>query len=305
MNRLIKEKNSITILILCLSISVLIWLSMSLSRTYTKTYDFLVTYDNIPINKKITNDSIFIKTILATTGWDLLLKNTKKRKLRIDLNEYIVDKTLTFPNTTILLKEAFQDLNIKETSPISFTLGFQVLETKKVPVKLNYETDFNTNFFLSKETIITPDSVEISSDSKTLSQTNFIETELFKISQSNTLMSKIGLLINPHIKSNIHQIDANFTIEEFAEKEFRIPVTIENKPKKVDLIIYPEEIIVKCQLAFSVYEKITASDFYISADFNNIEPQNNNYLSVYLKEKPKYTKNIRMNKNKIEYIIYQ
>lgn len=275
-----------------------------MSKVYLKSYDFPVTYKNVPIDKKIVKEPLFLKTTISSTGWDLFTRKINKSIVELDLSNYETAELLVISNTKPLVVEALAGLNIVEVSPTSFTLKFEKLMTKKVPIKLNVKQNFPANFYFNKETILSPDSILITSDANELNDVNFIETSLVSINETDSIIPNIKLIIPENIRSNDVEITAKFNIEEFAEKDFIIPINIENKPNNTDLVFYPEELTLKCLIPFSDFEKIMPSDFYISADFNNIEVSKNNTLNLTIGEHPKSVKNIQLGRDKIEFIIY-
>ena len=75
---------------------------MSMSKIYETTYSFPVVFKNMPINKRLKNDAISIKTKISIKGWDLLTKKIKNRKVIIDLKNYPNENALNFSNTKSL-----------------------------------------------------------------------------------------------------------------------------------------------------------------------------------------------------------
>jgi len=67
----IKEgNNNLSIFLVSLIISILIWTSMSLSRFYNEDFSFPIVFKNIPNNKKLINDSLYINGKISASGWD-------------------------------------------------------------------------------------------------------------------------------------------------------------------------------------------------------------------------------------------
>lgn len=276
---------------------------MSMSKNYDKIYNLALHFENVPIQKKTKNDSIIIKTTINISGWDIIFKEIENRKINIDLNNYESEKTINFSNTKYLLQEKFADLKITEVDPSFFVLKFEDLKTKKVAVKLDLKEDFPPNYYITKLKI-QPDSVLITGDFESLNKTKFIKAEVYTVTEKDSSLM-ISLEKNETIKIEKATVKVNLKVEEFVEKEFIVPINIENNSEGVDLIIYPQEIGLKCLVPIKIYENIMASDFYISADFNNIEVRNDNRLILSIKSKPESVKNIQLEKEKVEYIIYQ
>lgn len=277
---------------------------MSMSKKYDRIYNFPIIFTNVPIQKKPQNDSISFKTTINTSGWDILFKKLKNRSVYIDLNAYANNNSVNFSNTKSIVQEQFSDITIKEVDPSFFVLNFENLETNTFPVHINMKEKFPPNYYITYLKI-EPDSIHVTGNKETLKKTNQIESSLFTVTEKDSLISNISLLENKEINLGTKTVDIHLKVEEFVEKEFVVPVRIENNTDNVDIIIYPQEIALKCLVPIRIYENILASDFYISADFNNIEVRNDNRLILNIKGKPESVKNIQLGKEKVEYIIYQ
>jgi YbbR domain-containing protein len=282
----------------------MIWLSTSMSKIYKIAYDIPIIYKNVPINKKIVKKEPFLKTTISSSGWDLVTKQIKNRTIYLDISEYDKLEKINISDTKSLIKETFSDLTIIDVYPLFFSLQFEKLLSKKVSISLKFKEDFIANFYINKTPILTPDSVTIISDAKGLAEVTQIETVVINVLETDSTIKNIALIIPGNLIADINQTNVKFDIEEFAEKEFVLPINIENKPKNTDLVFYPEEIKLKCLIPFSEFEKIMASDFYISADFNNIEVSKKNTLNLTIREQPNSIRNIQLEKDEIEFIIY-
>lgn len=276
---------------------------MSLNRTYIRTFTLPVVFNNVPVNKKIVSKEVNLKATIKSTGWDLLTNNIEKKKVKIDLADYAIKNSINFSNSKFLINENIKNLKIETVVPSFFIVQFEDLFTKRVAIKSNFKTELPPNFFVKKYRYF-PDSITISSDKETLKEIEYIEAEIITITENDSIKDQLILKSNPKIKIDKIDITGYFEIEEYSEKEFKLSINIENKPKNVDLVFFPEEVILKCLIPFSDYEKISASDFYISADFNNFELSKNNTLQISIKEQYKNAKNIQLSNELIEYIIY-
>lgn len=278
---------------------------MSLAMFYNQTYAFPVEFENVPANKRLVDENIVLKTTINSKGWDIVFKKVKNKVIKIDLAEYPESNEYTFSNAKAMVQEKITGLKVQEVDPAYFSVILKKLESKKVPIKLNLKKNFATNFFFSEEAIVKPDSIIISSDKLTLSKIDFIETQEIEITEADTLLKNIKLDIPKNISIEKKTISLILNTEEFVEKEFSIPIIVDNNLEKQAVIIFPQTIKLKCLVPIRIYENIMASDFYISADFDNIGVRNDNYLFLNVKEQPKGVKNIQLEKDKVEFIIYQ
>jgi len=73
-------------------------------------------------------------------------------------------------------------------------------------------------------------------------------------------------------------------------------------PAGYGLKTFPDKVSVKYNVAFNDYGKINALQFRAVVDYEKIEPGNNN-LKVHLVKYPLEVRSIKLNPEKVEYII--
>ncbi|NJW55614.1 YbbR-like domain-containing protein, partial [Salinimicrobium sp. CDJ15-91] len=68
------------------------------------------------------------------------------------------------------------------------------------------------------------------------------------------------------------------------------------------VVIFPKETVLFFQVNLTEFNKVTASDFRIVANFNNVR-ENQDFIIPEVVEKPEFTSNIRLSEKRIQFII--
>lgn len=96
----------------------------------------------------------------------------------------------------------------------------------------------------------------------------------------------------------------NYTLQvtKFTEGNVQVPIELTNVPDGMNVVIFPKETRLFFQVNLSDFNKVTASDFRVVANFKNIR-ENQDFLIPEVIQKPEFTTNIRINEKKIQFII--
>lgn len=304
MKYFIDNQKELKVFGISLLVSVLIWLFMSLSYQYKTSHSFQVKFENIPTHKELVNDSMQLQIDFVAKGWDLLFKEYNEKTIVVNVED-LANNNWQIAHTKSFAQAQFPLLKIENVQPAQLLIQVEDLLSKKVAIRPKFQTNFPPNYFISTNPILQPDSIIILGRKKVLNKLLFIETETIILQSSDSIIDNIILDIPKGVKTKTKNINAQFSIEEYVEKEIVAPIFIDKKPKAVDMVFYPQEVKLSCLVPLAEYQKISSADFYISADFDNIELQNDKTAFIYVKEKPLKVKNIQLEEEKIEFIIYQ
>ena len=93
-------------------------------------------------------------------------------------------------------------------------------------------------------------------------------------------------------------------VEKFTEGTLKIPVAIINVPDKMKLKFFPKEVNVSYYVSLSDFNSITKKDFEVVCDYDKISK--NQYLMIpELVKSPEHVKNVKINQQRIEFIIVE
>jgi YbbR domain-containing protein len=288
---------------------------MALSKDYTSKLSFPVNYINTPTDKVIANklpDKVEVE--VKCTGFNLLWFKISSfsEVVNIDMND---SRSLATPNHFYLLnnlriemlKDQFKDrMEIVRVIPDTLFLNYNRKITKHVPVKSNLRIKFKGQYQLKDNVKINPASIDISGAEDIVNKINCVETEpkeLKNISNSGTV--KVGIIKTLQLnllELSQSTVDVSYQAMKYTEGTIEIPVEIINLPIGYYLKTFPSKVTIKYSVTTDNYEKINAAQFSAIADYKEVE-KGDNKLKVQLVKSPATISSVRLNPEKVEYII--
>ncbi len=305
----IKSKK-INVFVLFLLFSFVILIFTKLSKDYTNTMAFGIEKINVPEENVILNDSVMLNITLKTHGFKWLRYYISKPKIKIDFSEDVDKKEAVFlwnKSKSYLDNTQFDEqVELLNISPERLTFRYGVNLVKKVPVKLNTTINFKPGYDVSDELVSDPDSITVIGPDVLVSKIDLLETEetIFNDVKSNLEeTTKLKLLENTSdLKFSDNSVVIKANVEKFTEGTLKIPVNVINIPKGVTLKYFPKEVNVSYYISLSRFNSVTNKDFKVVCDYTKTIG-NQSLLVPELVKFPKTAKNIKMNQQRIEFII--
>ncbi|MGQ0829568.1 MAG: CdaR family protein [Bacteroidota bacterium] len=288
---------------------------MALSKEYTMAVNFPVSYVNLPEDKVIANHLPEIINIeIRSSGFNLMMYKLKRRRetILIDIHG---SKPLRSKNNFYLytgdeldkITAQFSNhIRVLEISPDTIFLNFNKKVTKRVPVKANITLYFDHQYQQTDSIQLTPAFIDISGAADVVDKIDHVETVPVNFKNvSKPLTLKLNILISPDIKQvelSQSTVQATINVTKFTEASIELPVEVENLPDGYGLKTFPDKVVIKYNVAFNDYGKINALQFRAVVDYEKIE-SGNNKLKVHLVKSPAEIRSVKLNPEKVEYII--
>ena len=288
---------------------------MSLSKEYSVEINFPVNYINFPIDKVIANQLPKTMDIeIKSTGFNLLIYKVKQKydTVFIDAKD---SKHLPAKNNFYILPNARidkiaaqfnNDIKIMKVYPDTIFLNYNKKKSKNVPIKTNIKIIFDHLYQQSDSIKLSPAFVTISGATELIDKINFVETAPVKLKKvSDSVSIQLHVLKTPDLKLvelSQSTVKATINVTKFTEASIELPIEVENLPTGLGLKTFPDKISVKYNVAFKNYESITPLQFRAIVDYSKIE-SGSNKLKVLLVKYPSEIRAIKINPEKVEYII--
>lgn len=291
-----KNKKRLSVFIVSILLSIFLWFILKLSKTYETQIVYPLKFSELEQNKIINanNDSNLVITI-QTTGFKLL---TLKYMNVLTPVEIDVSKGLTKcpnkANTYFFITEPLQErietqfekrLEIIDIYPDSLFFEIKNLRTKKVPIKFNHSIEIGNQYQIYDNFTLTPDSILISGDKRTLDTVKFIETETIIIDNPEIKEVKANIAskhFKQQLKFQTKPILVRFSIEKFTENTLQLPVKVVNAPQNLFVKCFPESVTVRFLLAIKDFSLIKSDAFTVEVDYKSIEPDQNTLKPVIM-----------------------
>jgi YbbR domain-containing protein len=293
----------------CFIIAAILWLLTSLNEQYTSSIIIKARYVNIP------KDKVFIKPLpeefkvmVTAKGWDLMSHYFRKNYefITIDLNDYRKTDVLV----TRRLQDNFQQLiaqkiTIGEVFPETISLAREEKNTKKVPVRLVQDISYKNQYGLGGEITYSPDSVVISGPTSVIKAIDHVDTENEILKDLDKTASADVKLKDPELKNvqySVNSVKVQIPVYQLTEQNAEVPIEIINQ-QNGRLKLIPAKVSVIYQAPINKYSQIDSAQFQVIVDGSQVDTAARQPLKVQMISSPRYTYNIHLKPDYVDYLI--
>lgn len=308
-----KLNQKASIFLFCLSLSTFFWFLSVLGKNYTTTLKFYINYKDYSSDFILTEEPTnFIEGEIFGSGYELLGEQLSLSSNKIDVslksaksttveNKYYIDTRQLRDQLKTVLDRDLQLNAIVQDSILFYT---QKRLSKSVQIKADVDLDIKAGFALRGDLVISPKIIQISGPKSyidTVSHIRTISTEFSNIEDST--IAQLELLLPKDIngiEASKKEVELLIPVEKHTEKRLTLDIELMGN---YDFTIktFPEQVDVVCLVPLSVYNML--NDKKLRAVAKISQQENNSKLKVEIKGLPDYAKLIRVEPEKVEYII--
>jgi hypothetical protein len=307
-----KNKNKIPkAFLVALLFAMLFWLLTKLSKEYSTAISFPVEYVYIPQDKLIQKEPLKQVDIqIKASGFRLIglgfstkiIKLDAKKLLRKSASEYyflLQNQKIDFQHQitkTYAIDHILQD---------TLYLSLGTLTSKKIPLVGDFELSYKLGYHLTKPIKITPDSILVSGSKQQVDALHKIELQRFvKKNISEKIKTTLRLKeVSNTIKFTVKEAVISGEVDRFTEGSLEIPFEIINLPDSISVNTFPTTVKVIFQVGLTNFNSVNSSFFKVVCDYQQSLANNLNYLIPKVTIKPSFITSVRLNSEKIEFLI--
>jgi hypothetical protein len=307
-----KNKNKIPkAFLVALLFAMLFWLLTKLSKEYSTAISFPVEYVDIPQDKLIQKEPLKQVDIqIKASGFRLIglgfstkiIKLDAKKLLRKSASEYyflLQNQKIDFQHQitkTYAIDHILQD---------TLYLSLGTLTSKKIPLVGDFELSYKLGYHLTKPIKITPDSILVSGSKQQVDALHKIELQRFvKKNISEKIKTTLRLKeVSNTIKFTVKEAVISGEVDRFTEGSLEIPFEIINLPDSISVNTFPTTVKVIFQVGLTNFNSVNSSFFKVVCDYQQSLANNLNYLIPKVTIKPSFITSVRLNSEKIEFLI--
>lgn len=293
-----------------LGFSTVIWIFVQFSKQYTEEIEFPLDYVNIPKDKIIMDGNP--KTLelrIRENGFRIAYKRLITPKLQIDLSQareesgrFIYD--LEQQRSAILnqLNTDFENVYFPKNT---IRINYDQREVKKIPIVPDFELNFAVGYSALEEINIQPDSVTVSGPKTILDTLESVSTNHREINNiSSDIKGEVGLDNSKLGGVRFYEDEVTYSLrtEKFTEGQVEIPIEVVNLPENTNIAIFPKDVMVYFQVSLDDFNKVKPSQFKVVVDYQKAG-ESEEYLLANIVKKPDFINNVRLNENKIQFVI--
>ncbi len=291
---------------LCIALALTLWLLVKLSEEFVTTREVKIEY-LLPKNRSfIETPPASLITTVQGTGWNLMSNYLYRKEILIKFN--LPEKPSFTINGSILknkIEQALSNLDIQDINYDFILLNMDGLDKKKLPIRLVSDLEFAAQHQLKDPVNIQPDSVIIAGPLSLLDSLKDWPTNLLQLKDLKTAFRTTLPLVQPEnleLKLNPKEITVAAEVEQNTQKDLFIPVQILNGHDSLN--IFPQNIRISCIVGLSNFDRLSSSDFTLEVNFAEVSPNStNNTLPIYLSKSPAFVKQVKLDKESVEYYL--
>lgn len=312
----IKLNERASIFFFCLLLSTFFWFLSSLSKNYTTTLSIPLSYTSYNKKTILTNTPIDrIEVRVKGNGFDLLGEqmSLNRKMIEVDLSKLQLNKKGRQGISTqflrpFILEHLDKSLNFESIIIDSLVFITQPRIAKQLTVIPKLDLTFKSSYNLKGNVEVLPQSVTVSGPKDRIDSLAFIKIEELveeDLSSSKTIVYNLkenkkyrGLKIEPA------EVELVIPVEKFTEKVFDLQLKLDDKGfgNTKEVVTFPNHVKVALLVPLSNYELLSERDIVASVKLKkNISEKKK--LEVSLEGIPSYAKLLRVEPNKVEFII--
>ncbi|MCQ2974641.1 MAG: hypothetical protein MJ211_07495 [Bacteroidales bacterium] len=317
--RRIKINNNLLVYLVSLVLATLFWFLNKTGSNIEPTKEFRIEYINIPKDKilKSGTTTTNLKIKLSAKGSKLLSFGGFQDYIRVDLSKLTLQNVPNADSTIMFIsdEDIRQQIEVQlpaefkfiSVEPDSIFLDFSQSVTKRVPIILDANISFASQYRASDGINLVPDSAEIIVAASIADSVYQIKTEFIELlNLQDTIVRHLNFSLPEEVDCKLLYTDLKINVEKFTEQSIEIPIQQINVPDSVVMRIFPQTAVVKFYVGWNNYQKINKDMFSIVVDYNELNNHSNvNFLPIILNRFPdKFgVTDIRINPESVEYLI--
>ena len=307
------KSGKLKLIIVFLLLAVFFWVLTKFSKEQTATVDARLKYDNLPEMTLLSEDNLKEFSFdMTANGFEFLLYRLKKPIISVNVSQFYnrISETATVSKSDFLKainSQLDKNGSIINVSIEEIQVGLDVVASKKVPVITKTNIAFREGYKGNGNLKVVPDSVMVSGASIAIEEIDFIETELYSISNADKdIREEIPLIVDVHPKVSVspNQVQVNLQVDEFTQTELSLPIEVINLPAGTTIKLIPERTQVRFDVSVDDFKGISEKDFRLVCDYSTRD-KSENYLLPKLLQYPIGIINVEIEDKKIDFLIFK
>ncbi len=306
-----KANREFLIFLFFLALSGVFWLLMTLNETYEKEVTVPVHITDVPTDIMLTSDEVdTVKVTIRDRGIMLLSYIYGEVLQHIDFSFKTFDQgggtgSITASELSKIIQQRLSGSGkIVSVKPDKLKIYYNTGACKRVPVRWRGRVIPEHLYFLSYVSY-DPDSVTIYASEERLDSIHMVYTEpLNYVGFRDTLVADCRLRKIEGVKMVPDRIKTTFYTDVLMEVTMdKIPVQGINLPKGKVLRTFPAKVSVKFITGVNVYRNLSADDFSVIVDYNELKNSTSEKCTLQLRQVPQGITHATLVTKQVDYLI--
>ncbi len=310
------KKSDIQLFVLFLLISTLVWFIEKMKQNYTVTVEFPIECINVPDGYRVKKEQVQPMKVMLTSDGSTIFWNYSVRRppviavdisrLRVKMNEN--ETWVAFVPHAIenhLQSRLPESVNMKGILNDTITVPLLTVKKKYLPVRVQGSVTLSPQHIQSRPMNVEPERVWVNGTNDIIDTMTAVYTKRIESTTLvDTLTTTLPYLLPKGVEASATESTVTYYVETFTEKKIDVPITAINVPAGYNFKAFPNTVKVTFNVGLSKFETISATNFDIVADLENVEVGNqNSKIKLTLRNSPVEVQNITFSPRFVEFLL--
>lgn len=296
-----------------LVLSSIFWLMTALNETYEKEISVPAYLVNVPKNVVITSDmEDTVRVTVRDKGFALLayIYGEGVRPININFQSFVTRQSGygVVPSQELMkmVNQRFSGASkVVQVKPDRLDFYYNYGQSRQVPVKMAGFVVPSKSFYLAR-TRFWPETVTVYGSKQTLDSLRYVKTVPINITNFNdTVVQTVALEKIKGVKIVPNTVRIGLYPDILTEETIEVPVTAVNMPEGKVLRTFPSRVKVNFIVGASMFRNITADQFQVVVDYNELMEHPSDKCNIYLKASPHSVRSAKLSISQVDYLIEQ
>lgn len=314
-----KLRYKLSVFLICTLISSLMWGMIKLTHDYEITLKYNVKASALPKGKILVSnaDSVISVTIKAK-GLEFYTRliSQKDPEINFDLSALRLKREgdtysaylRTSVSSRIILEQLPAGVELISVYPDTLHFLFEKSYSKKVAVVSNLTVSYSSPFYLYDSISTLPDSVKVTGRKAAIDTLRQIITEKKVYNGLKESVNEMIALLEPNIFPPVRlsndSVKLNIEVQKFTEAVLEVPVSLYSGDERIDAYTtFPEKVTVTCLVAMKDYSRLDPSQFKVISNIDLALNSGERRIPVTVSGFPQFVKILKVEPERIEYLI--
>ena len=314
-----KLRLKLSVFLVCLVLSAVLWGMIKLTHEYNVTVKFDVQASTFPKGRILVgNADSVISITLRAKGLDFYSRilKAKRTPMLLDLGNLSLQRkgdlyygyVLSSRKARLITDQLPVGVEVISIEPDTLRFVFEKSYSKNVAVRPDISLQFAKQYNLYDSISFKPDSVKVSGRKSIVDTIRYIDTRHKSYSNlKEAVTEKISLIkpeSNPPVYLSTDSVLVSLKVEKFTEARIEVPVTLMfGDAKKSIYRTYPEKVTITCLIAMKDYNRLDPSLFSVVSAVDDLSGFEGRRIPVRVDQAPKFVKVMKIEPEKVEYLI--
>ncbi len=289
------------------------WLVMTLNETFEQEISVPVRLVNVPKNVVMTSDiEDTVRVTVRDKGFALATYIYGDRIVPVNINYSTYANRQTgygIVPTADLLKMASQKFTgaskVLQVKPDHLDFYFNYGVSKQLPVRMSGNVVPGRSYYLAR-TKFWPDVVTVYASKRILDSLRYVKTVPINIVNfGDTVIRTVALERIKGVKVVPKEVRIGLYPDILTEESIDVTVKAINMPEGKMLRTFPSRVKVNFTVGASMFRNVSAEQFTVVVDYNEIMQHPSDKCNLYLKSSPHGVRNARLQISQVDYLIEQ